>query len=280
MSISFESYFGISPVRERQVTTYPVNVQAVLGFDPYKEVASLSIKLPSLPIIPSHMKSWSGITHLLELWQQAAKWTNMPEDKRKKAEWVWRNSLKRESTQQALLGCVEQLHVLREENSQLCPLLWAWWRITKLLEEGKSGMEFLSVWSASALKSPKMRRWFYQEVDQENILRRQVWPEGASSLLSLIRQFEDEARKLPDASSHKRLWEEVYSRLYNDTIERARFVQASAQRRIKERAEKYDLGVWLSTNLVEYLGLTQTSTSVIQNSLQAKTKLRKNSKSR
>jgi hypothetical protein len=278
--MNFESFFGISPVREGRATTYTVNVALATGTDPYKEIAALSVKLPPLPSIPAQAKAWSGVAHLLEIWQQAAKWTNVPEEKRKKAEWVWKNSLKRENTQAAMLEAVEQLHKLREEGSQLCPLLWAWWRTNQLLEEGKSGLEFLSVWSAAALKSPKVRRWFYQEVDQENILRRQVWPDSVSTLLDIVKTFEAEAKRLSDPAMHKQLWLEKYSQPYKDTLESAQFIQKSAQNRVNERAARYDLGVWLSANLVEYLGLAGTSSSVVQKSLQSSTRLRKTSKRR
>lgn len=267
-------------MREGRVTTYPVNTALAIGIDPYKEVASLSIKLPPLPVMPAQAQTWSGVAHLLELWQQAAKWTQIPEDKRRKAEWVWKNSLKREGSQAALLAAVDQLHKLRDDGSQLCPLLWAWWRITKLLEEGKSGMEFISVWSPGSLQSPKMRRWFYQEVDHENILRRQVWPEGVSTLLGTLRAFEDEARRLPDNFAHRQLWQEKYSQVYTETLATAKFIQTSAQNRINERAARYDLGVWLSTNLVEYLGLAKATQNVVQNNLRPSTRLRKTSKGR
>lgn len=211
------------------------------------------------------MTGWSGVNHLLTLHLQAAKWTEIKPDVAKKASFVWKSAVQKNS--QLFLSAVETLHGLRKAGSTFCPLLWNWWRITKQLEEGYSGLAFASVWNPKILNSKRMRRWYYEEVNSDHITRRSVWPNEAGMLLDMVRRFEDEATRIASSSEQSELWKKSYSHSYEAALRVAQACKEQATVRIRERAEKYDLGVWLSYDVIEYLGLSQVSAQLVRQGL-------------
>lgn len=266
------SFFEIDAVPRVRVETYPVSVTAATGGDRYKEIAQLSIPLPELPLMPEYLKGWSGVAHLFELHRQAAKWTPMTADQRKKAEWVWKNALQKDKD--SYLDAVTALHELREQGKQLSPLLWCWWRITKQIEEGYTGLAFSNIWSARIIRSTKMRRWFYEEVNQEFITRRVIWPKEAEELLLVVRDFESECAKIPSQATHAEVWKRLSAR-YDALMSSAQFSRDAAITRINDRVAKFDLGIWLSFDPIEYLGLSGVKSNLIQTPSAGKPVLRK-----
>jgi len=248
------SFIGVDAIPSARTQTYLVSVKTATGEDRYKQISDLAILLPKMPVMPAFMTGWSGVNHLLELHRQASKWTAMPEEQRKKAEWVWKSVLQKDS--KSYLAAVAILHEFRDQGKELSPLLWCWWRIDRLIEEGFTGLAFHSIWHPQILKSPKMRRWFYEEVNQEHICRRKVWPAEASKLLDIVREFESRASRLPTGTEHTEMWYHDYSARFSSLLESARFVQDAARSRLEDRAGKFDLGVWLSADPISYLGLS------------------------
>ena len=259
------AFFGIEAIPAQRVISYPVSIQSATGGDRYAEIAALGVYLPSLPRMPVEMTGWSGVNHLLTLHHQAAKWTAIKPDVAKKAAFVWKSAVQRD--QNLFLRAVDTLHALREAGSTFSPLLWNWWRITKQLEEGYSGLAFASVWHPKILNSKRMRRWYYEEVNADHIARRSVWPNEAGLLLDMVRQFEDEATRIASTYKQSELWQNSYSRNYESSLLTARACKEQATARIRERAEKHDLGVWLSYDVIEYLGLSQVSAQLVRQGL-------------
>jgi hypothetical protein len=216
-------------------------------------VGATCILVPAPPVFAKHLTGFTGLKELHSLWYKASKWTSLSPEKRKKSEWVWQSVIKRDSTREGLLKAVDALHELRERGSDLSPILWAWWRMSKKLEEPEAtGFEFLHIWSAAALKSARMRRWFYEEIAFEHLCRRKFWPAASAVALAAYKEFELEAC-LRRPEEHKQLWLEKYKERYDTALAQARQVQDDASYKIRKAAEDSDLGVWLSPNPMAYL---------------------------
>lgn len=218
------------------------------------------------------MTSWSGVKYLLDVHMQAAKWTAMKPDVIKKSEFVWRTAVQKNS--ENFLDAVKALHELRENGSDLSPPMWCWWRINQQLAEGYSGLAFASTWAPAALRSNKMRRWYYEEVNQAHISRRRVWPSEAAELLAIIQELEEKCSLTSDAERRAQLWAGHRDR-YNKLLGSAQFNRDVATTRINDRVLKHDLGVWLATDPVSYLGLKQVSAQLAKTDLPSKPRLRK-----
>ncbi len=245
----------ISPVPSERDTRVPVSLTLSTGTDRYSEVATLAMELPRLPVMPSHLTGWSGVAHLFVLYKQAVKWVDIGDEVRKKAEWVWKKSVIEKGQQ--YLAVVDELHKLRDDGSSFCPLLWCWWKTSMQKEEGYSGLNFADIWHPAAVKSKKMRRWFYEEANTEFISRRKLWPDGASALFDLLREFEQLALDLDSEKSRANLWADKFAFRYATLLGTGHHLREAAAARLAAMAAKFDLGVWLSNDLTKYAGLVQ-----------------------
>lgn len=177
---------------------------------------------------------------------------------------MWSSMVKRETAKAGILATVEALHALREKGSDLSPVLWAWWRMTKKLEEPEAtGFEFLHIWSANALKSSKMRRWFYQETAFEFMCRRKFWPSSSAVALETYKEFEADAAKLPP-QEHRALWQAKYKVAYDAALADARNSRDDARYKVARAAADSDLGVWLSASPMAYLKCGAASNSLVK----------------
>ena len=261
------AYLGVDAVPKVRTAAYPVDVKLTTGKDRYAEVSALGITLPRLPVMPAHLTGWSGVQHLLDLHLQASKWTLMPEETQKKATWVWKSSVQKDP--QPYLDAVAYLHELREQGKELSPLMWCWWRINQQLEEDFSGLAFKGIWHVGTLKNRKIRRWYYEEVNQDHIARRRVWPEDSERVLKLLQGYEQEASKIASTYAQSALWKAGYSAAYEEARASAQFIRDAAIGRVSARVCKYDLGVWLSADPISYLGLKQVRTRLVTSGLTA-----------
>lgn len=260
MDLSLE-LMGVPSVPTRTSPVYPVSILHATGSDCWEEINQTAIHVPAPTGIPPHLTGFSGLSYLFTAWEQAAKWTLMPEDRRRKGVWIWNAILKSEEKRKTLLDSVEQLHALRATKSQLAPLLWAWWQINRKLEAGGSGLEFLSIWGPKALASSQMRRWFYEQVNFEVLGRRRFWPKASAAALELLHDFSRKA-SLVSPDEQRALWANTYSTQYAEMLSRAKQVQDDASWRISEKIKAHDLGVWLSADVMSYLKVKDASPSL------------------
>lgn len=254
---------GVRPIASSDVVVYPVSlVSATGGRDIYAELNACSIGIPPPPTIPPEATEWIGLQYLESCWMEAVKWLNVTAEKRKHGPQAWRSFLKKETSREAMLNAVEALHELREKGSDLSPPLWCWWRISQLLEKGDPPFFFHSVWPAAALKSPKMRRWYYEEVAADILCRKKLWPHQAREAYALVRRFLDHASALDSAEGQRKLWDRMYGAEFDRLLQTASFVKVAADNRLSDRAKKGDLGVWLSSDIVVYLKLADVAVSM------------------
>lgn len=203
----------------------------------------------------------------------------MTDDQRKKAGWVWKSAVKKNPDQ--YLKVVELFHSFRDLDKTISPLLWCWWQINRQIEEGYTGLAFAGIWHPAALGSVKMRRWYYEEINQEFILRRKIWPQEASELLKILKRYEADCEWTSDSNFHQITWATGYDARFNELLTAAAFSKSVAETRIRDRAEKFDLGIWLSSDLIDYLGLSRMSANLVSNpsdTTPPKPVLRKNSR--
>lgn len=253
----------MTPVPAAPVASVFINIIEATGHDRYTEINSLAIELPPVPVMPSAMTGWSGINYLLSLSRQAAKWTPMPSDTQKKIDWVWKSAVQKDKDH--FLLAVSTLHEFREGGKHFPPLLWCWWRMLQQIEEGYSGLHFKGIWNPKVMLDAGIRRWFYDDIDLDNITRRKIWPAEATGLLELLRKFEKEATS---ADSAKLLWDFKYRKLYETLRSSALESKYQAEKALKEKANKPDLGVWLSRDVIDYVGLTQVHRRLVDSGLQ------------
>lgn len=225
--------------------------------------------------MPVEATQWIGLQYLEKCWMEAAKWVSITEDKRRHGPQAWRSFLKKERARDAMMETVAALAELRDKGSDLSPSMWCWWRLTQLLEKGDPPFHFYSVWSANALRSTKMRRWYYEEVAADLLCRKKLWPRQTRDAYTLLRAFLDTASTLPRDEDHKALWSQAYESSFKSLLQAASFVKSAAETRLSDRASKCDLGVWLSSDVVVYLKLADVAVSMVDKKPAATTTVRR-----
>lgn len=255
---------GISPVASSDRAFYPVSLLSATGRDVYAELTALGISIPTPPPIPKDATQWIGLQYLEHCWMEAAKWVDIKEDKRRHGPNAWRSFLQKDRGRDAMFAAVDALHELREKGSGLSPALWCWWRLSQMLEKGEPPFFFYSVWNANALRSPRMRRWHYEEVAADILCKKKLWPAQASRAFALVKAFTERASAIATEAEQGILWESEYAAKYNTLVQSAGFTKTTADTRLSDRAAKNDLGVWLSADLVVYLKLPDVALSMTE----------------
>lgn len=143
---------------------------------------------------------------------------------------------------------------LEAQGSSLSPLMWTWWMLGFLRDKGVSLYAPKAVWS-SKIESPRMRRFFYDDVGASAWSGAPLWPAAASQLLTLWRKLSDKVLRLERAEA-RALWD-THLPQYEALLRKAREQREVIAARVAKHAAKLDLGLWLAKDPNTYLRLNK-----------------------
>jgi hypothetical protein len=257
--VSLADVFGFAwRPRARKATT---RLEDVTTFPIWQALNELSVTLPSPPALDDSLSAWEGLKVLELCYEQAIVHLGDPKYKASAAQhvvhaMVGKNAEVARCARDFVLACQE----LARDGSPISPLVWTWWRVTSLHKRGMSPYAAKVVWS-QRIREKKLRRFFYEETSYSALSGRPLWPRAAGQLLGLWRRLEHEVVSMSSEEAAKLWlsWEPSARRL----VEVGGAQRDAIKARIAKHVAKWDLGMWLTSNLLDYLKLPKQASALV-----------------
>lgn len=215
----------------------------------YAAIHKMVVRMPRLPTLPEDIEGyWSVTRWLLDGVAQATKWTSYAEEA-KSLPFIWSKYVS-DYGKGNLEKVVPLLENMRNRSppTTFSPLLWSWWRLTRLHEKGLTYSQAVArIWDYRLLAKPFVRRFFYEDFDFTALYSAVLWPEAACRAYSELVVEHGEATAMDGYA-------------IQGALERAQ-----AEAAMNKLVEKQDLSLWLAIDKVGLLKLR----GICRNALEA-----------
>lgn len=231
---------------------------------------SRGIAIPLPEVMPTSLGPTESLDYFARAYVAAAAWVELPQGlQRPKADRLRYTALAQ------LKGHIEGIYsafaeIRDQKESRLSPVMWAWWRMSTLLEffvqKGETVKALpgaASTFKPSQILDGKFRSMFWRDGMSKVYENQVLWPKSYVELVRLWREFEATILASPGVSAEvvEAVWDLVYRNEYVRLDRSATAERARVQSALTAALRRLDVGLWLSSSVVTHLRLTKDATT-------------------
>jgi len=231
---------------------------------------SRGIAIPLPEVMPTSLGPSKSLDYFARAYVSASAWLELPSGlQRPKPDRLRYTALAQ------LKGHIESIYdafvVVRDQKeSRLSPVMWAWWRMSTLLEffvqkgeKVKALPGAASTFKPAQILDGKFRSMFWRDGMSKVYENQVLWPKSYTQLVRLWREFESSVLASPGISAEDvvAVWELAYQAEHARLDRSATAERARVQTALTAALRRLDVGLWLSDNVVTHLRLTKDATT-------------------
>lgn len=144
---------------------------------------------------------------------------------------------------------------LKDDSSDMSLMIYVWWEMQRAKDKGHSGVSPYHTFDTSRITSKQVRGFFWRDCGQVLKVSPGLWTQAAEEAHDLFKDFEAYNAYLEhgDIDTAKHVWDLVYATELKLIYYEHERQYARVREALSKKAYDYDIGLWIATNVGEYL---------------------------
>lgn len=212
------------------------------------------VKIPAPPRSQDDAPADAIAKHCAQLYSQAYAWSGRKLDKGDlKSKFHMALSVLSKDSYAIARQMKSALRQLRDGHHPFPLLLWAWWVVQQGYLKDRDGAAPQAVFSHERIMDSKARSYFYRDCGGGLAQMPAIWPAAAQAASDHYREFLTIDAYLENAETAANIWEVWYAAKFQRLADVAERQHSTVNDKVLSKVHAYDLGLWLTTNVPEYL---------------------------